>query len=90
MMNQAEKRKLKKEATNRVQEVFEMEGFVVAGQTKQGVAVQKVDSVDWFVIQVITKDPSKHDIEDLLEEKREYDAEQEQKRKEKEAKKAEK
>lgn len=79
MLNQAQRRELKKVATDRAEEVFNLEGHEVVGQTREGVAVENPETGDFFIIKVIVKDSNKFDLNELIEEKQEYDKAQAEK-----------
>ena len=87
-MKQNEKREMKAKVTDRLAEVFEMEGMEVVGSSLKGVAVEVEGTEFWVELTAVVKDPNKMTLDDALREKMDKDAENEAKAKEKAEKKA--
>ena len=86
MMNQTERRNLRARVIDKIEELLEVEGFEVVGQTSQGVAYRNEDE-DVFVVSMINKKED-FDVEEAVAQEQEKRTKAEQKAKEKAEKKA--
>ena len=87
-MKQNEKREMKARVTERLAEVFEMEGMEVVGNSVKGVAVEVDGTEFWVELTAVVKDPNKMTLNEALTEKVEKDAKDQERAKEKAEKKA--